>query len=197
MLIRSAILEKIKTGEISLVFRKWRKVGVKAGGTQLTQAGLLGIDSVEKVAAGDITEQDARDSGAASLEDLIKSLESDAREGDLYKIRLHYIGDDPRIALRNDDELADGDPAAILTKLSKMDAASKRGPWTREYLQMIHDMPATHAIVLARSVGLDNPVFKPQVRKLKALGLTISLSPGYKLSPRGEKVLAALRSREL
>lgn len=197
MLIRSAILEKIKTGEISLIFRKWRKVGVKAGGTQLTQVGQLGIDSVEKIAAADISEQDARDSGAASLEELRDTLSSDQREGDLYKIRLHYIGDDPRIALRNEDDLDDQELAAILTKLAKMDASGKRGPWTRAYLQMIHDMPATHAIVLARSIGLDNTVFKPNVRKLKALGLTISLSPGYKLSPRGAKVLKALRQPRL
>ena len=34
--------------------------------------------------------------------------------------------------------------------------------------------------------------FKADVRKLKALGLTISFSPGYRLSPRGE---AYLKSR--
>lgn len=195
MLICSAILERIKTGEILLVFRKWRKVGIKAGGTQLTHVGQLWIDSVEMIGLKDISVQDAIDSGAASLEELLEALESDTREGDLYKIRLHYIGDDPRIALRNEDDLSPEDLSAVLTKLAKMDTASKRGPWTREYLQMIHDMPATHAIVLARSVGLDNTIFKPQVRKLKALGLTISLSPGYRLSPRGEKVLEALRKR--
>ena len=61
------------------------------------------------------------------------------------------------------------------------------------YLQMIHDQPNTHASILAEQIGLTIPTFKPWVRKLKALGLTESLRPGYRLSPRGEKVLAALR----
>jgi len=194
MLLRTALLEKIKTGEISLVFRKWRKVGVKTGGTQLTQIGVIGIDSVDTVTEIDLTTQDAIESGFLTRDDLIESLTKDTREGSLYRIRLHYIGEDPRIALRNDDSLTDDELKELLAKLSKMDAASKRGRWTREYLQLIHDMPSTHAIVLASSIGLDNLVFKPNVRKLKALGLTISLSPGYQLSPRGEKVLAALRN---
>lgn len=187
MLLRSDILEKIKTGEISLVFRKWRKVGVKAGGTQLTQAGVIGIDSVEAIAEQDISEQDARDAGAATRGELIETLKRDTREGGLYRIRLHYIGEDPRIALREDDSLSDEEIVQLIGKLARI------GPWTREYLQLIHDMPETHAIVLARSIGLDNIVFKPRVRKLKALGLTISLSPGYRLSPRGKKVLNKLR----
>jgi hypothetical protein len=33
--------------------------------------------------------------------------------------------------------------------------------------------------------------FKANVRKLKALGLTESLDVGYRLSPRGEALLAA------
>jgi hypothetical protein len=194
MLFRSDVLEKIKAGEVSLVFRKWRKPGAKAGGTQLTQAGVIAIDLVEHIHEDELTEQDARDAGAATLDELRKDLAKDQRGGELYRIRLHYIGEDPRIALRSADKLSDIELHHILAKLAKMDATSKRGPWTREYLQLIHDMPATHAIVLARSIGQDNLVFKPNVRKLKALGLTISLSPGYRLSPRGEKVLIALRN---
>jgi hypothetical protein len=68
---------------------------------------------------------------------------------------------------------------------------------TQLYLQMIHDQPNTHAAILAKQIGLDIPSFKPWVRKLKALGLTESLSPGYRLSPRGEKVLKALRNLQV
>jgi hypothetical protein len=62
---------------------------------------------------------------------------------------------------------------------------------------MIHDQPNTHAAILAQQIGLDIPSFKPWVRKLKALGLTESLNPGYRLSPRGEKVLTFLRELQL
>ncbi|MBV9240422.1 MAG: hypothetical protein JO314_00305, partial [Acidobacteria bacterium] len=63
----------------------------------------------------------------------------------------------------------------------------------RAYLQLIHDKPATYSGVLAKAAGVDLPHFKPWVRKLKALGLTESLEVGYRLSPRGEVVLAAMK----
>jgi hypothetical protein len=43
---------------------------------------------------------------------------------------------------------------------------------------------------LADGIGLDKPAFKNNVRKLKGLGLTISHSPGYELSPRALALLA-------
>ena len=41
-------------------------------------------------------------------------------------------------------------------------------------------------------MGLERVVFKRRVRRLKELGLTESLEVGYRLSPRGEVLLAAL-----
>jgi hypothetical protein len=53
-------------------------------------------------------------------------------------------------------------------------------------------MPATYSGLLANYLGISQAEFKPWVRKLKALGLTESLEVGYRLSPRGEKVLGAV-----
>ena len=75
-----------------------------------------------------------------------------------------------------------------------MDKSSKTGPWTLAVLRLISERPATYSGVLAKKVDMDIPRFKPLVRKLKALGLTESLEVGYRLSPRGEKVLAALEA---
>ena len=58
-----------------------------------------------------------------------------------------------------------------------------------EYLRAIAERPEERAEELAASFGLEKRVFKPRVRRLKELGLTISLSPGYRLSPRGEAFL--------
>jgi hypothetical protein len=43
---------------------------------------------------------------------------------------------------------------------------------------------------LADDLGRERLDVKLDVRKLKALGLTISLGVGYRLSPRGEAYLA-------
>jgi biotin operon repressor len=45
---------------------------------------------------------------------------------------------------------------------------------------------------LAEGLGLEKQAFKNDVRKLKGLGLTISHSPGYELSPRGMALLRRL-----
>lgn len=191
MLLKDETIEKIKSGNITILFRRWKRPGAKAGGTQMTQGGVIGIDSVEVVADDQITEMDAREAGFSSKDDLLSHL--DYRDDDIYRIRIHFAGDDPRKALREDDNLGDGELNEVIAKLKKLDAGGRRGAWTQEYLQLIHDRPNTYSGVLAKSLGLEIPQFKPWVRKLKALGLTESLSPGYRLSPRGEKVLEAMR----
>ena len=192
MLLKNKLIDEIKEGRVTLIFRRWRKAGVKAGGTQMTQRGVIGIDAVDVVTLDDITDLDAREAGFASKDDLVADLYD--RDEDIYKIRVHFAGDDPRKSLRNNTNLNKTELAEIIAKLKQLDAGSKRGEWTQLYLQMIHDRPNTHAQILAESIGLDIPTFKPWVRKLKALGLTESLRPGYRLSPRGEKVLEALNT---
>ncbi len=191
MLIKDEILERIKSGEITTLFRRWSRPGAKAGGTQMTQAGVIGIDAVDKVEPEEITEMEAREAGFPSVPELLSHLAY--RDDPIYRIRVHFAGEDPRKALRDNADLSDAEIAEIIDKLHKLDKNSKRGDWTQEYLQLIHDRPATYSGVLAKIVGVEIPQFKPWVRKLKALGLTESLDVGYRLSPRGEKVLAALR----
>jgi len=191
MLIKTAVLDEIKAERISLIFRRWKKPGVKPGGTQLTQSGLLAIDSVDVVTEKQITEKDAKAAGYGSKNALLADLYD--RDEDIYRIAVHWAGEDPRKVLRQQSDLTGDELNEIIAKLRKLDVGSKRGPWTQLYLQMIHDQPNTHAAILAQQIGLDIPSFKPWVRKLKALGLTESLRPGYRLSPRGEKVLEALR----
>ncbi len=195
MLIKNVILERIKAGEVSLIFRRWKKCGVKAGGTQMTQRGVLAVDSVEVVTERNITPADAAAAGFDSKKDLLASMPP-AEEGTaIYRISVRWAGEDPRKALRAETDLSKAELDEIIAKLKKLDAGSKRGPWTESYLQMIRDQPNTHAAILAEQIGLTIPTFKPWVRKLKALGLTESLRPGYRLSPRGLKVLETLRRK--
>ena len=53
----------------------------------------------------------------------------------------------------------------------------------------------TAAPDLAAELGRETQKFKADVRKLKSLGLTISLEVGYELSPRGRVVLDTLESQ--
>lgn len=195
MLIKNVILDDIKAGRISLIFRRWKRPGVKAGGTQMTQRGVLAIDSVDVVTERKITDEDAIAAGFESKKELLAQLIERDEPTEIYRIAVRFAGEDPRKELRQNADLSPDEIAEIIAKVRKLDAGSKRGNWTQMYLQMIHDQPNTHAAILAEQIGLDIPHFKPWVRKLKALGLTESLRPGYRLSPRGEKVLAAIRRK--
>jgi hypothetical protein len=191
MLLKNKVIEGIKSGNISLIFRRWKKASVKKGGTQMTQLGVVGIDDLKIVNEAQITDRDAKKAGFISRDELIADLYD--RDEAIYKIKVHWVGEDPRKALRTDDKLSKKEIGEIIAKLRKLDQNSQRGSWTQAYLQMIHDQPNTHAQILAEQIGLTIPTFKPWVRKLKALGLTESRRPGYRLPPRGQKVLEALR----
>ena len=60
MLLKNKTIEGIQSGKITLIFRRWKKAGVKKGGTQMTQKGVVGIDDIRVVAEDQITESDAK-----------------------------------------------------------------------------------------------------------------------------------------
>src|SRR6476620_1754331 len=133
MLLKNKIVDEIKAGRITLIFRRWKKAGVKAGGTQMTQLGVIGIDAVDVVTEKQITDLDAREAGFATREELIADLYD--RDEDIYKIRVHFAGEDPRKSLRENAKLSAKELAGIINKLKKLDTGSTRGDWTQLYLQ--------------------------------------------------------------
>lgn len=187
MLLRRPIVDRIVAGDVDLVFRRWIRPTVKTGGSLRTVAGLLQIEKVTAVPIETITADDARRAGI-TLEELLAFLHR-KKEGEVYRIELGDFIPDPRVALREDDQLTEADVEELGSRLDRLDRASKRGPWTRRFIRLIADNPHVRAQDLADGLGLEKDVFKNDVRKLKALGLTISHSPGYELSPRGKALL--------
>jgi hypothetical protein len=172
VLIRVADWERIRSGEVTLQFRRWKRPTVRAGGTLRTSLGVLAIDAVDVVTRASRAE--ALAAGFTSVRELMSSV--DGRDGSLYRIRLRFVGEDPRVALRSSSDV-DG------LELSDAGAA---------LLRLIAANPGVRAADLAASVGREKLPFKADVRKLKAKGLTESLEVGYRLSPRGEAYLRSL-----
>jgi hypothetical protein len=187
VLIRHDALDRIIRGEVDLAFRRWQRPTVKVGGTLNTAVGVLAIDAVDVVDETAITGDEARRAGYTSVDALRDEL-ARRTEGSVYRVRLHHVGDDPRVALREDADLDAEQIAAIVTRLDRLDRARDE-PWTRVVLELIRARPATRAPDLATSLGRETKAFKNDVRKLKSLGLTESLVVGYRLSPRGEAFL--------
>ena len=194
MLLRTADLERIVRGEITLVFRRWRRPTVRTGGTLRTAVGMLRIREVAVVDDSDVSDSDAVAAGYASRAALLADLP--ASEGRrLYRVAVEFGGADPRVALREQDSLTDAEVEGLLRRLGRLDARSSEGPWTLRVLAAIDEQPGVVSSTLAERLGCERGWLKPQVRKLKNLGLTISLRVGYEVSPRGRVVLTHLRGR--
>lgn len=189
MLFKQPILNGIAEGRITLAFRRWRRPTVKAGGSLQTPIGVLHITSVDVIEERQITSRAAKQAGFDSVDELLQSLGD--REGQLYKITFKRAGADPRIALRESDTLSDDDISEVQSRLARLDAHSKVGPWTIPVLRVIAKFPELRAVDLARRSGYEKEWLKLNIRKLKNLGLTESLEVGYRLSPRGRAFLKA------
>ncbi|MCA1791824.1 MAG: hypothetical protein LC667_18825 [Thioalkalivibrio sp.] len=195
MLFKQAELARMQCGEITVAFRKWRRPTVASGGTLTTAIGVLSIDSVDRLEEEGITEADAARAGYADRARLLAEL-GKRSDGEVYRIRFHLKGPDPRIELRERSELDEADWTEVRKRLDRLDQASRTGAWTTATLEAIEEGEGTRAADLAPTLGQQKDAFKLNVRKLKKLGLTESLGTGYRVSPRGRAVLERLRSPE-
>ena len=189
MQVQARYREPIARGEVTVLFRRWRRCQVVAGRTYRTAAGRLEVTSVAEVDPDRITKADARRNGEADADAVRAGLRGDPAHP-TYRIGVRAAeGPDPRSVLAHDDDLSDDDVAEIDLRLDRLDRASSHGAWTAATLGLIEASPATLAADLAASVGRERDPFKLDVRKLKGLGLTESLAVGYRLSPRGRAYL--------
>ena len=159
--------------------------------------GLIEVDAVDVLRdPSEITEADARAAGYPDVAAAVADLRPPSPDTTLFRLRLHRVDDpDPRSVLAATADLSAADRAEIDRRLARLDRASASGPWTMTVLRLIEERPAVRAPDLAASLGRERDPFKLDVRKLKALGLTISLPVGYRLSPRGEAYLRGVSPR--
>lgn len=93
MLLKLDLLERIKAGEVGLVFRRWSRPTVKAGGTLKTKLGVLSILSITDTTPEAVTDEEARRAGFADVADFRRWLDT-MKPGHLFQ----------RIAVRFADE---------------------------------------------------------------------------------------------
>lgn len=178
----------IVDGSVTLTYRLWAAPRAVAGRRHRVAGGMIEITEVAEADPAAITEADATGAGFPTREDLLADLRK--REGETdrrwYRVRFRYLGADPRDALAGDGALSAEQRTELDRRLARLDKASTHGPWTAATLDVIAAHPGTRAGDLAALLGRERDPFKIDVRKLKNLGLTLSLEVGYRLSPRGE-----------
>jgi hypothetical protein len=186
MLFKAHTLDAIARGDVDLAFRRWTRPTVKTGSRLRTKIGSLVIGEVTLVEPEKWTAEEARRAG---FED-IAALERDLRKGDgsLYRIVIAGVEADERTSLR-EEVLSHADIAGLAGRLERWDKAARYTGYHRKILQLIADHPGMAAADLAAQLNVEKLTFKRDVRKLKEVGLTISLDIGYRLSPRGQSFL--------
>jgi hypothetical protein len=180
VLFEKRLRDGLVDGSVSLAFRRWRRAQVVVGGQYrlCAGAGVVPVSSVDVVSTDQITAEDARAAGFTSAWDVIADL--GAGDGLTYRIAFGPVEQDPRDVLRERSD----DLAGVAQRLRRIEHAD-------ETLAAIGAHPGVRAADLMGPLGWDDlHAFKMHVRRLKALGLTISLPTGYRLSPRGQAYLA-------
>jgi hypothetical protein len=192
VLFRSEQQRKVEAGEVSITYRAWQSPRVRVGERYRVGAGSILIDSCEPVSAASISDKDAIVAGFPDREALIRAAAYRRPAGlaypdVLYRVVFRY----DRSAKKGPDTetLSDEEAAILEKKLGAMDERSRHRPWTWDTLREIGANPGLVSTHLAENLQRERFELKADIRKLKALGLTISLLTGYELSPRGQALL--------
>jgi hypothetical protein len=82
--------EGVRRGRIKCSVRIWTRPHVKVGGRYPMDEGHIVVDSIETIEMSDITRDLARESGFASVDDLLDIARHGSGEN-VYLIRFHYL----------------------------------------------------------------------------------------------------------
>lgn len=80
----------IRRGRIKCTVRVWMSPRVKAGGRYRMEDGHVVVDSIQEITQADITYDLARESGFASVDELM-TIAKHGRGEKVYLIRFHYL----------------------------------------------------------------------------------------------------------
>ena len=90
MMFSKPLREGVRRGRIRCSVRVWTSPHVKPGGRYPMDDGHIVVDSIEAIDLSDVTDDLARESGFANVDDLMKT----ARHGsgqNIYLVRFHYL----------------------------------------------------------------------------------------------------------
>lgn len=94
MLLKRELLEEIEAGRVDLVFRRWNRPSVKAGGTLKTRLGQLSIGAVTEMDPDDVTEADAQRAGFEDVADFRRWLDT-MKQGSIFqRIEVRFADQD-------------------------------------------------------------------------------------------------------
>ena len=192
MLFKTKFSALIKAQKIETAIRKWTRPTVKENGTLITAAGQIRIISVRR----SNTTRSPTKKSSKQVTQTARSWTMNLTAEVLAKFIESNLSSKEKIPVSNYGRMR------IFPTLNWMpckkswqalDARSKTKGWPLRILEAINKEPGLLAIQHAKKLGYEKMWFKLHVRKLKNLGLTISLERGYKISPRGKVFLESVK----
>jgi hypothetical protein len=90
MVFARELREGVRRGRIRCSVRIWQRPHVKAGGKYPMDEGHIVVDSIDRIRLKDVTRELARESGFATVKDLLQV----ARHGpgdQVFLVRFHYV----------------------------------------------------------------------------------------------------------
>lgn len=191
MLFERRLRDGIHDGSITVAYRCWVRPQVRVGGRYRTGLDTIEVTAVEQVDAAVLSDGDVVAAAYPSAEALRRDLRG---QPDTSVFRLEFRVVEPALnppSLAERADFTEPEWAKLTARLTALDTSAGEA-WTITTLRLIGEHPQRRAGDLAGFVGMEKPDFKDRVRKLKALGLTVSHPVGYELSPRGMVVLERL-----
>jgi len=186
MLFTREFKDGIRAGRITRTYRTWKKPQAKVGGRyNLAPDGVIEVTRMSLVPPDEIRDDEAAAAGYSNAQALRTFLKDPCEP--VHLVEFTYLGGG-LIGQPDRDRLDPDGVQMMLDKLAAMDGRADQA-WTGRVLLSLAEQPGRRAADLAPAFGWDTPTFKRQVRKLKTLGLTVSLETGYELSPRGRQIL--------
>lgn len=190
MMFKQRFHEPIRSGEITCTVRIWQRRHVKVGGRYRLGDGEIEVSRVSEIDLTDVTPALARASGFGSVAELLRTAKHGPGER-VFLIEFRYLGLRQPPQLPQQHTLDAAERADLVTRLDRLDTRADCGPWTHATLRLIGRQEGCRAAELAQTLERPRDELKRDIRKLKRLGLTVSLEVGYSLSPRGRAFLAA------
>lgn len=90
MVFTKRLREGVRNGDITCSVRIWMRPHAKVGGRYPMEEGEIEIDSIKPIELHEITDQLVRESGFASLVDLLEIAKHGKGEN-IYLVRFHYL----------------------------------------------------------------------------------------------------------
>ena len=90
MVFTKHLREGIRRGRIRCSVRVWMQPRVKVGNRYQMDDGHIVVDSITEISLKDVTDDLARESGFASVDDLLR-IARHGRGENIYLIRFHYL----------------------------------------------------------------------------------------------------------